>query len=390
MVARRTVLGASAGLLAATTVGAAAAADAATFGTPVAGAGRPVAPPAKFGARPGARTLAAWRTVERGRLRVPRASFPVSHLGITWRGTDARVRLRRSTGWTEWTAVGRCGGGPDGRAPGGGTALVVAREALGYEIVVGGSGVATITELNTLDAAAAVAVNGMPVPGRPMCPVPYLSRAAWGADESLRFPGGTELWPAEYRPVQTLTVHHTAGANDDPDPAATVRAIYHNQAVNQNWGDIGYHLLIDEAGRVYEGRWSGTDGAPVFGPAGSDGRSQMVVGGHVVGANAGNIGVSLLGLFTGRQPTAAARGSLISVLASLAMVGRLDARATVTYLNPDSGATRRIGAISGHRNWVATECPGDAFYPTLPTLRQAVAAKQYGFAPPKIPWQRSG
>jgi hypothetical protein len=375
-------------MVVAASIGAAAAADASTVGAPVTGAGRPVGP-ARFGARPdGARTLAVGRTLERGRLRVARASFPVSHLAITWRGTDARVRLRRSAGWTGWTAVGRCGGGPDNRGPGGGTALLVAREALGYEVVVGGSGVATVTELNTLDAPALAPVQGMPVPGQPACAVPFLSRAAWGADESLRFSGGTEVWPADYRPVQTLTVHHTAGANDDPDPAATVRAIYHNQAVNQAWGDIGYHLLIDEAGRVYEGRWSGTDPAPVLGPTGADGRAQMVVAGHVVGANAGNIGVSLLGTLTGRQPTAAARQSLVRVLASLSTASRLDPRSTVTYQNPDNGTTRQIAVISGHRNWAATECPGEAFYATLPALRLAVVAAQRRYPPPKIPWQR--
>src|SRR5215475_14945518 len=114
-----------------------------------------------------------------------------------------------------------------------------------------------------------------------------LSRAAWGADESLRLePDGTEIWPPEYFSVQALTVHHTATANGDPDPAATVRAIYYYHAVSLGWGDIGYHLIVDEAGTVYEGRWSGSDMVPVFAATpGPDGRPLMVNGGHVLGYN---------------------------------------------------------------------------------------------------------
>ncbi|MFD0823516.1 peptidoglycan recognition family protein, partial [Micromonospora zhanjiangensis] len=209
--------------------------------------------------------------------------------------------------------------------------------------------------------------------------VRYLSRAAWGADESLRFgPGGVDLFPAEYYPLQTLTVHHTAGANNDPDPAATVRAIYYYDAVTQGWGDLGYHFLIDEAGTVYEGRWSGTDGTPAFGPRGADGRLLMCNGAHVSGFNAGNIGVVLLGDFTSQLPTAAARQSLTQLLAALAGAGRLDPTGVTDYVNPVSGAARRVNTISGHRDWMATECPGNTFYPQLPPLRQDVQRRWAG------------
>ena len=41
--------------------------------------------------------------------------------------------------------------------------------------------------------------------------------------------------------------------------AATVRAIYVAHTVAQGFGDIGYHLLVDQQGGGYEGRWSGAD-----------------------------------------------------------------------------------------------------------------------------------
>src|SRR5690606_37712611 len=120
-----------------------------------------------------------------------------------------------------------------------------------------------------------------PMPDGTLWPVNFVSRSGWGADESLRFDdGGDEIWPPEYFPTQALTVHHTAGTNGDPDPAATVRAIYYFQCVTEGWGDIGYHLLIDEAGLVYEGRASGST-VPIFAdPSGATEPPRVTTAGH--------------------------------------------------------------------------------------------------------------
>jgi len=213
----------------------------------------------------------------------------------------------------------------------------------------------------------------MPLPDGSTCPVTYLSRAAWGADESKRFSGGVEVWPAEWYPVQVLTVHHTAGNNNDPTPAATIRAIYNDQAVSQGWGDIGYHLLIDEAGQVYEGRWTGTDGVPIFG----NGPTGMMVNtaGHASGYNTGNIGVCLLGNFTSQGPTAAAREALVTVLADLARVCHIGPSATINYFNPVNQQAKSNFGVSGHRDWNNTQCPGNTFYPSFDELRQLVVAR---------------
>jgi hypothetical protein len=206
-------------------------------------------------------------------------------------------------------------------------------------------------------------------------PFPYLNRAAWGANESWRFaPDGTEIWPAAFYDVQTLTVHHTVTSNNDSNPAATVRAIYYDMAVTDDFGDIGYHLLIDQAGNVYEGRYSGPDRLPVFGPRQVGPRPSMVNAAHAGGFNAGNVGIALLGDLTSVRPTAAARASLVSVLAALAAATDLDPLGTTDYVNPISEATRTVRTISGHRDWNATACPGNTFYPTLPQLREDVAA----------------
>ena len=332
------------------------------------------------------RTIARRRTLVGGRLRVAATPHRLTHLGITWQGGAATVTTTGPHGRTAWSLAHGCPGGRDGRTSGG-HALLVTTGATGYEVVVSGAGArGGVTELNTIDgpavAAAAEPRTGMLMPDGSTCPVTYLPRAAWGADEGLRYSGGTEVWPAEYAPTQTLTVHHTAGANNDPNPAATVRAIYFFQAVTQGWGDIGYHLLIDEQGRVYEGRFSGTDSVPAFASVVAARTSPaLVTAAHIGGWNTGNAGVCLLGDLTGTGPTAAARATLVTVLASLARACRIDPDAVVTYVGP-TGATRTVSGISGHRDWAATECPGNTFYPQLATIRGEVAALVGPVAPP--------
>jgi hypothetical protein len=259
------------------------------------------------GLGPVPRTLARRRPVLGGRLRtVPEERM--THLAVSWSGADATIATRNGAGWTTWAHPDACQGGPDGTATGG-HMLLVARDVTEYEVILNGEAAqGLVTEINTVDgpvlAVAAEPLGAMPLPDGTSCPVTYLSRAAWGADEGLRFSGGTEVWPSEYASTQALTVHHTAGANNDPDPAGTIRAIYYYQCVTQAWGDIGYHLFIDEQGRVYEGRWSGPDAVPVFDravPAGTD--PGLVTAGHVGGYNTGNLGVCLLGNLTNQDPT---------------------------------------------------------------------------------------
>jgi hypothetical protein len=214
-----------------------------------------------------------------------------------------------------------------------------------------------------------------------------LSRAEWGADESLRVDdSGNEIWPPAHHGVQGLVVHHTATANDDPDPEGRVRAIYRYHAVDRGWGDIGYHYLVDEDGRVYEGRWSGVEskGCDADGDGSDfahDTEDRLVTAGHIGGANSGNVGVALLGEFTahprlGAEPKAAAVAALEDVLAGLAVRHGLDPMGTVDYVNPVNGDTEDgVDTISSHRDWTSTECPGERLYDQLPTIRHNVDAK---------------
>jgi hypothetical protein len=202
-----------------------------------------------------------------------------------------------------------------------------------------------------------------------------IPRSGWGADESLRFDSsGKEIWPPAFWPIQKLIVHHTDTQNGDPDPAATVRSIYYYHAVTQGWGDIGYNFLIDESGRIYEGRHS-RDYAPGETPTGQDFSGRGVTGAHAQGFNSGTVGIALLGTLTSRDATPAAHDALERLLAWEAYSTGIDPEGSSTYLNPVSGQQATFPNIAGHRDVNATECPGSVFYSTLPAIRTDVDAR---------------
>ncbi|MFF8769355.1 peptidoglycan recognition family protein [Kitasatospora sp. NPDC015120] len=362
------------------TAAALAAAPAAHAAAPAAPAA-PATPGAPSPAGPGARTVTVPATRSRsaaGRAAAAaRTDFPIHYVGVSWDGPrrGGAIRLHHEgTGPGAWQPLtAGCAGGPDlpaGDAVTAGAAVLVpAGGATGYELrLPDGAANLRSTALDTTRGPARTAALSPTAPAT-FCGVEYLSRAAWGADESKRFKNGVENSPAKYYPLQTLTVHHTDTPNADADPAATVRAIYEYHAVTQDWGDIGYHFLIDEAGRIYEGRWSGDDGLPAH-----DAGGNVVTAFHTSGFNSGNLGVALLGTLTGQEPTAAARHSLALVLALLTRTHGLDPQAHVTFVNPVNGVTKPVDLISGHRDWLATDCPGGTMYATLPALRAEVAA----------------
>jgi hypothetical protein len=185
---------------------------------------------------------------------------------------------------------------------------------------------------------------------------PYIiSRAGWGANESYRFDNhGVDLWPAEYRTVKTIIIHHSDTTNTyNSDPAADVRSIYYYHAITKGWGDIGYNFLIDWKGNIYEGRHGGAG----------------VVAGHAYQYNYGSIGICLIGNFFTAKPTQAQLTSLQNLLNNKCKVHSIDPLARIFFIDRNNVAT-----ISGHRDVINTTCPGDAAYSLLPGWRNS--AKQ--------------
>ncbi|MEV7421318.1 peptidoglycan recognition family protein [Streptomyces sp. NPDC091212] len=295
------------------------------------------------------------------------ADFPIGHVGVRWDGPadGAEIRLRRPDGGQgAWKPLG------GGCSPAnGGVALVAAGGAAGYVLKAakGVTGVRSLAIDTTKGPRHGVAV---PKDTTRVRGVAYRSRAAWGADESKRLnPDGTENSPRVYYPFQTVTVHHTDTVNADPDPAATVRAIYEFHAIDNDWGDIGYHFLIDADGVIYEGRYSGDEGLPAH-----DADGDLVTAFHVGGFNSGNLGIALLGDLTEEGPTAAASDALTRLVSAVARLHGLDPAAELTYVNPVNGVTKDVRSISGHRDWMETDCPGDVMYGELAALRERVTA----------------
>ncbi|WP_405021237.1 peptidoglycan recognition protein family protein [Kitasatospora sp. NBC_00070] len=304
-----------------------------------------------------------------------RTAFPIGYVGVSWTGSQrgAEIRLHGTDGtpgaWRQ--LVTGCAAGPDGVATDPArtaTALIAAAGATGYDLrLPDGATDVRSAAIDTRQGPVRRVAVAATAPGT-FGGIEYLTRAAWGADESKRFKNGAENTPPAFYPLQTLTVHHSAGVNADPDPAATVRAIYDYHAITLDWGDIGYHFLIDEAGRIYEGRYSGTDPLPAH-----DSTGKLVTAFHSAGYNSGNLGICLLGTLTGQQATAAARQSLTALLAELSRRHNLAPEADLTYVNPINGVTKAVKTISGHRDWLATDCPGAQMYDALPALRSDVA-----------------
>lgn len=208
----------------------------------------------------------------------------------------------------------------------------------------------------------------------------YFSRAAWGGDnvEDLRFDDdGNDRWgsPPSFHDLQKITIHHSATENNDPDPAARVRAIYQFQTIERNFGDIGYNLLVDERGNIYEGRYSGSGFLPGTIVEFSDGklRFKAVQGAHVGGFNSGNFGIALLGNFVDQEPTTEAIQSLTTILILMSTIYNLDPLGDGTYINPVNQAERDVANIVAHLDWAATECPG-VLRDMLPEIRETVGS----------------
>jgi hypothetical protein len=199
-----------------------------------------------------------------------------------------------------------------------------------------------------------------------------VTRAEWGADESLtsRSGGCTRA----FHPVQQMFIHHTVTPNDDPDPASTVRAIYHFHTQSRGWCDIGYNFLVGQNGAVFEGRWARSY-RPWEVHDGEDENGKIVTGAHVTSFNSGSIGVSVLGTYGTASLKDPTRRALVGLLAWEADRHNLKPRGSHTYRNPETGATSYLPYLAGHREAGTTACPGDRLFRSLPSIRRSVARR---------------
>jgi hypothetical protein len=301
--------------------------------------------------------------------------FALTHAGVRWQGSaDAAIEARWRSGgvWSAWHAVEANHDMADEATHTNYSSLLPVSGADDVQTrVVGGdarnvtvAGIDVDNGPRHLVAAPALPTAGASI-ANALVPAPAMvTRAQWGADESLRT--GTP----SFATLKRMIVHHTDTANDDPNPAATVRAIYAYHTGVRGWSDIGYNFLVDAAGRVYEGRY-----ARAYAPGevhnGEDASGRGVIGAHAEGANTGSVGVALLGTFESVSPTQSAINGLQATLAWKADRHDIDAMGSAMFTRID-GITVNLPNIAGHRDTKSTACPGDVLEGRLPLIRQQV------------------
>ena len=318
---------------------------------------------------------------------------PFSLVGVTWADdpqvTDTLVQVRvqdDSGDWGSWTEVGTetidrdASGGSSGEPTRGGTSPLWTGRSTGVEVqLVTRSGAAPKdVQLDLVDpgTSPADALLGAPAisdtaHAASSMPAVY-SRAQWGADESIR------TWDPQYAPtIKAATVHHTADTNDytAADVPAMLRSIYRYHAVSLGWGDIGYNVLVDKFGRLWEGRYGGL--------------SSTVIGAHAGGFNTSTFGVSMMGNYDIAPTTDAMIQSVAAIIAWKFSLYGVDPRGT-TQLTSSGGGTSKYAAgvkvtlptIFGHREVGSTVCPGQYGYAQLGNIRALAASMIGGFVSP--------
>jgi uncharacterized protein with LGFP repeats len=188
---------------------------------------------------------------------------------------------------------------------------------------------------------------------------PIISRAEWGADESLRCGS-----PQYDNGIRAAVIHHTAGSNDySPlESAGIVKAIYTYHSKTLGWCDIAYNALVDKYGQVFEGI--------------AGGLTKAVEGFHTGGFNRNTWGVAMIGNFDNVPPTPLQLRAVGRLLGWRLGLDGVDPKGTVTlesagshYTTFPAGAFATLPTIFTHRDVGNTDCPGNAAYALMDEIR---------------------
>ncbi len=177
--------------------------------------------------------------------------------------------------------------------------------------------------------AAPTPFRPLPMPNRPpvqspVVPQGVIARSQWTRMGVAR--------PSEINPmngISRITIHHDGmnafTSQQRDDAARRLEQVRMSHAAVRGWADIGYHYIIDPAGRVWEGRNIRYQGA------------------HVKDQNEHNLGIMCMGNYNLQKPTSLMLATLDSFVASqMRQYG-------VSMAN-----------VRTHRERAPTECPGNA------------------------------
>lgn len=322
-----------------------------------------------------ARAAGAWRIYP-----VVRPTRAFALLGLRWdparapAAVEARTR-RRAGAWGPWTPLAVAAAhAPDGRARRATDPVWVGLAHEAQFRVRGGarSPHAAFVAVDRRRPHARVAVRRQAPAPDGVAPPPIILRETW--DDGSAAPRGEP----SVGTVETAFIHHTVGTNDyAPEESADIVmsiARYHRD--QNGWDDIGYNLLVDRFGQVFEGRAGGLD--------------QAIVGAHAQGWNSVSVGIACIGNFAAEPLPSAARDALTQLVAWKLSLHGVPVSGRVALTSGGGSANRyprgevvEFERISGHRDGDQTECPGGALYGALGDLRaRAVAIAPAPQAPP--------
>ena len=197
-----------------------------------------------------------------------------------------------------------------------------------------------ITPPSRSGAAARAIPVPKPAPSRSIAPTSAppgtLSRTWWTRSGAIR----SKVNPMGG--INRITVHHegytTVFFTDVNSTKARLKQILQAHTRDRGWGDIGYHYIIDRAGRIIEARSIAYQGA------------------HVRNQNEHNVGVMLLGNFEKQTPSQAQLRTLQTTLRFL----------MAKYKVP-------VNRVYTHRELGKTACPGRNLQPRVASLRTSGA-----------------
>jgi hypothetical protein len=204
-------------------------------------------------------------------------------------------------------------------------------------------------------ALPSTALRAEALPGQPE----IIPREVWGAREPRCQWDGQDG-----RRVTHVVIHHTYEETGEPSIESAYEALQHIQNLHMDdnsWCDIGYSYLVDWFGNVYEGS-RGTIEKPI-------------TSAHTAGFNYEGVGIALIGRYEDVPPTEAAleaAGRVAGwVLGYYGVPADVEVGLTVAGGNNRwaRGTAVTVEAITGHRDLVRTECPGDATYARLDQVR---------------------
>jgi hypothetical protein len=205
-----------------------------------------------------------------------------------------------------------------------------------------------------LTLGTAAAVGGMELlratPALAAVPNPAIaSTSAWGARAA-----SSAVSVLSFKPSY-IVIHHTATSNSTATTQAAAyalaRSIQNYHMDSNGWIDTGQQFTVSRGGFAMEGRHRSLERLNLG--------TSFVRGAHVGAGNVNSesVGIENEGLYTSVTPPTALYNKLVNLCAFIC---------EKYTLSPTQ--------IFGHRDFMATACPGNILYGMLPQLRSDVAA----------------